>query len=60
MLSMDIVKNHGRYVPEIGVRLKKDWVEGKFMLTLSIDEIQKQIPARFDKAFKEFIKRYEV
>ncbi len=33
---------------------------GKFMLTISIDEIRQQIPARFSKAFKEFIKRYEV
>lgn len=36
------------------------YLDGKFMLTISIDEIQKQIPARFDKAFKEFIKRYGV
>lgn len=50
----------GRYVPAIGKTLKKDWVEGKFMLTISIDEIRQQIPVRFSKAFKEFIKRYEV
>ena len=31
----------GRYVPAIGKRLKKGWVEGKFMLTISEQEIQK-------------------
>ncbi len=62
--SLYVEKGHsqepGRYVPAIGKTLKRDWVEGKFMLTISIDEIRQQIPARFSKAFKEFIKRYEV
>ena len=34
----------GRYVPEIGKRLVKDWVEGQFMLTLSEHEIKGQLP----------------
>ena len=30
----------GRYVPAIGKRLKKTWVPGKFMLTLSTKELE--------------------
>ena len=33
-----------------------NWVNGYFMLTISIDEVQKQMPKRFEKAFQEFIK----
>ncbi len=33
----------GRYVPEIGKRLVKDWVEGQFMLTLSEHELRGQL-----------------
>lgn len=32
------------------------WKDGYFMLTISIEEIQQQIPKRFDKEFKEFMK----
>ena len=39
----------GRYVPAIGKRLKKSWVQGKFMLTLSKNEIQKDM----DKIIKQ-------
>lgn len=39
----------GRYVPAIGKRLKKSWVQGKFMLTLSENEIQKDM----DKIIKQ-------
>lgn len=34
----------GRYVPEIGKRLVNDWVDGKFMLTLSEHELKGQLP----------------
>ena len=33
---------------------------GRYMLAISIDEIQQQIPKRFDKEFKTFIKKYGV
>ena len=39
----------GRYVPAIGKRLKKSWVQGKFMLTLSENEIQRDM----DKIIKQ-------
>lgn len=32
------------------------WYQGKFMLTISIDEIQAQIPKRFEAEFKKFLK----
>ena len=31
--------------------------QGKYILTISIDTIQKAIPGRFDKAFHEFLKQ---
>ena len=34
----------GRYVPAIGKRLVNDWVDGKFMLTLSEHELKGQLP----------------
>ena len=34
----------GRFVPAIGKRLVNDWVEGKFMLTLSEHELKGQLP----------------
>ena len=39
----------GRYVPAIGKRLKRSWVQGKFMLTLSENEIQRDM----DKIIKQ-------
>lgn len=32
------------------------WYQGKFMMTTSIDEIQKQMPARFERQFQDFCK----
>jgi len=31
------------------------WNDGRFMMTVGIDQIQKQMPARFDKAFKAYL-----
>ena len=39
----------GRYVPAIGKRLKRSWVQGKFMLTLSENEMQRDM----DKIIKQ-------
>ena len=30
------------------------WYNGRFMLKISIDEVEKQIPARYEKEFKTF------
>jgi hypothetical protein len=41
---------------EYGARnLNGTWRNGRFMLTISIDEVANQIPLRFDKAWKQFL-----
>lgn len=42
----------GRFVPAIGKRLKANWVEGKFMLTISSQEIQEAAPGVLEKKLK--------
>lgn len=37
-----------------------DWVDGYFMMTVTLDEIERAMPARFDSAFKQFLKGLEV
>lgn len=37
-----------------------DWVEGYFMMTVSLQVIQKNMPARFNQEFNKFIKSLEV
>ena len=36
------------------------WREGRFMLTISTDEVRKQMPLRFEKAVKQFMSTYRV
>lgn len=44
----------GRYVPAIGKKLKASWVNGRFMLTISMNEIEAQMPAIIeDKIWRE-------
>lgn len=31
------------------------WVDGRFMMTISIDEVNAQMPVRFHKAFREYL-----
>lgn len=33
-----------------------DWVDGYFMMTVTIDEIERNLPARFDKEFRNYLK----
>ena len=41
---------------EFGARnVNGTWREGRFMLTISIDEISNQMPLRFEKAWKQFM-----
>ena len=47
----------GRFVPAMGKRLKKSWVKGKFMLTISENELQKQAPAVIEKKITEWLKK---
>ena len=32
-----------------------DWVDGYFMMTVTLDEIERAMPARFDAEFKKFL-----
>lgn len=34
------------------------WYEGRFMLKISIDEVRKQMPARYQAEFKKFCKEH--
>ena len=47
----------GRFVPAIGKKLKKSWAKGKFMLTISESELQKQAPAVIEKKITEWLKK---
>lgn len=37
-----------------------DWVDGFFMMTVSLDQIERSMPRRFDAAFELFIKSFGV
>ena len=43
----------GRFVPAIGKRLKEGWVEGKFMLTISEQEIERDAPKILENKLKK-------
>ena len=45
----------GRYVPALGVTLKKSYVPGKYMLTLSVKELETQAPQVIERKIKEFL-----
>lgn len=47
----------GRYVPALGRRLKKGWVPGKFMMTISEKEIEKAAPKLLEKKLEEYLRR---
>lgn len=46
----------GRYVPALGLSLKSSWVKGKFMMTISMQEIKPIIPKMVEKAVYEYMK----
>lgn len=46
----------GRYVPALGKSLKKGWVEGKFMLTMSVKDVERMAPALLEKRLQELIR----
>ncbi|OOM82326.1 hypothetical protein CLPUN_02950 [Clostridium puniceum] len=47
----------GRFVPAIGKKLKKSWVKGRFMMTLSLKEIDELTPAIVSAKVWEELKR---
>ena len=46
----------GRYVPAIGKRLKKAWIPGKFMLTLSAKELENMKDRIVRRKVEEWLK----
>ncbi|MGN1013835.1 MAG: HK97 gp10 family phage protein [Butyricicoccus sp.] len=46
----------GRYVPALGVSLKANWVKGRFMMTISVQETQQMIPGMVEKAIYNYLK----
>lgn len=45
----------GRYVPAIGKRLKKGWVDGKFFIELSVAELRGITQPLLEKRLKEHL-----
>lgn len=46
----------GRYVPAIGKQLKQGWVQGQFMLTISVQKIQNLAPKVLESKIKKFLR----
>lgn len=46
----------GRYVPVLGKSLKENWAKGRFMLTISTQELEVQAPAILEKKLYLFLK----
>ena len=46
----------GRYVPALGKSLKANWVKGRFMLTISIQEVEKALPGVLERNLYELLK----
>ena len=42
-----------------GVMLQDKWIPGHHMAQISIAKIEREIPKRYEKAMKEFMKRLE-
>lgn len=47
----------GKYIPAIGKRLKKGWVPGRFMLTISERELQEIAPSVLEAKIKQFLRK---
>lgn len=46
----------GRFVPQIGKRLKKGWVNGRFMMTISVDELEAMKSKLVEKRLNDYLK----
>lgn len=47
----------GRFVGALGKRLKKGWVEGRFMMTESVIEMEQQAPKLIEKELHKLLSR---
>ncbi len=48
----------GRYVPALGRRLKRSWVEGRFMMKLSAEKVEKDGIAYVRAEMEKFLRRH--
>lgn len=48
-------QNVGRFVPAIGKRLKNNYVKGKFMMTITEEEIKKITPKLLEKRLSQYL-----
>lgn len=46
----------GRYVPQIGKKLKRAWSPGKFMMTFTEQEVKSMAPGMIQKRFEKFLR----
>lgn len=46
----------GRYVPAIGKTLKRAWVSGTFMMTISVEKVQSMAPGLLEKMLYKYLK----
>lgn len=46
----------GRYVPQIGKRLKQGWVKGQFMLTISENQLRTEAPKLLQAKLANYLK----
>lgn len=46
----------GRYVPALGKSLKASWVNGKYMMTISVEEVATAAPKVMEKALYQCLK----
>ena len=46
----------GRFVPAIGKRLKKRWVEGKFIMREAVEDLQKITPQVLEDKIERFLR----
>lgn len=47
----------GRFVPAVGKRLKKSWVNGQFMMTISANEVQNGMEAKIERALAKYMEQ---
>lgn len=57
-LSVEILNGmeYASYVEYGAPNRNGTWREGRFMLTISVDEVMQQLPQRFQKEFMQFLK----
>ena len=49
-------QEEGRYVPAIGKTLKQGWVQGKYFLTLSEQDLRKKAPAVIEQELEKLLR----